>query len=79
MQNTQTSEYAHTPWRHDRPRFGGILAAVCIVAVGILFLLRNLGIVYIEDLRPYWPVILIAVGFAELIHRHRLNRSLSRH
>lgn len=43
----------------------GNFAAIALVAVGIFFLLTNLGVIDIslrELLRTWWPLILIAVG-----------------
>jgi predicted membrane protein len=42
--------------------FGG-----AIVLVGVLFLLQNLGYLYVGSLWKYWPVILIAIGIAKLV------------
>ena len=54
--------------RHDatsspRSSVPGLLLTV----IGVVFLLENLGVIYIEDSRPYWPVLLIVIGFAKLI------------
>jgi predicted membrane protein len=35
--------------------------------VGALFLLRNLGLLYIDDLWQYWPVILIVLGLSRVL------------
>ena len=79
MDNTQTQpetpESARGPWRPRRHRFGGMLVGLLVVLVGILFLLRNLGFVYVEHLWAYWPVILIAAGLSRLIEsRHGHGR-----
>jgi predicted membrane protein len=42
--------------------FGGVLIGTIIAAVGVLLLLENLGVVYIEDVWRFWPVILIVLG-----------------
>ena len=41
-----------------------------IIAVGVLFLLRNVGILYFDDIGQYWPVILIVVGLSKLANTH---------
>jgi len=50
-----------------RRREKGILPGVLVAGIGVLFLLNNLDIIYVEDWRPYWPVILILFGFVKLI------------
>ncbi len=40
--------------------------AVCLIAVGILFLLDNLDVLDIGNFWEFWPVILIAVGLMKL-------------
>jgi predicted membrane protein len=47
-------------YRHSG-RFGVVFGAL-IAAVGVLFLLQNLGILYFDDIWQYWPVILIVIG-----------------
>jgi predicted membrane protein len=68
-------EYPYGPWRHRRSRFGGTLVGLFVVLLGILFLLRNLGYVYVEHLWLYWPLILIAIGISNIIsNRHGRGR-----
>jgi predicted membrane protein len=43
-----------------------LVFGLCIVIVGVLFTLDNLGIVYAEDYLRYWPAGLIAVGLVKL-------------
>lgn len=45
---------------------GGAIFGLLMVAAGLLFLLRNLGFVFIDNLWSYWPVILIALGASKL-------------
>jgi hypothetical protein len=52
---------------------GGMVIGLAVVAVGVLFLLRNVGIVYFDDLWQYWPVILIVVGVSKLVNPHRAS------
>lgn len=49
---------------------GGMIIGLGVIAVGVLFLLRNVGIVYFDDLWQYWPVILIVVGLSKLANPH---------
>jgi predicted membrane protein len=45
---------------------GGAIFGILMIAGGLLFLLRNLGVVFIDNLWSYWPVILIALGASKL-------------
>ena len=49
--------------RHRSGMLGGLL----LIGGGLLFLLRNLGIVYFDNIGQYWPVIPIVVGVSRLI------------
>jgi len=49
---------------------GGMIIGLAVIAVGVLFLLRNVGIVYFDDIWQYWPVILIVVGLSKLVNPH---------
>ena len=50
-----------------RPRLTPQLVfGVCIVVVGVLFTLDNLGIVYAEDYLRFWPAGLIVIGLVKL-------------
>jgi len=40
---------------------------IVIIAVGALFLLQNLGVVYVQEIWQFWPVILIALGISKLV------------
>lgn len=51
--------------RHNRGASGVILGAA-IIAVGVLLLLDNLGIIQAQNLWDYWPVVLIVLGLARL-------------
>jgi predicted membrane protein len=50
-------------YRRSNP-FGGLLAGVILAGIGVLLLLQNLGIIFVDDLWDYWPVILIVVGIS---------------
>jgi predicted membrane protein len=45
----------------------GIIPALIVIGVGVLFLLSNLDIFHIRELWRYWPVLLIAAGLAKLV------------
>jgi predicted membrane protein len=42
--------------------FGGLLIGTILAGIGVLLLLQNFGILYIDDLWEYWPLILIVFG-----------------
>lgn len=44
---------------------GGMFIGFLLAGIGILLLLQNLGILYVDDLWDYWPVILIVVGLSK--------------
>jgi len=46
---------------------GGVLFGLLIMGFGLLFLLRNLNIIYVDDIWQYWPVILIVIGVSKLV------------
>lgn len=49
---------------------GGLIIGLGVIAVGVLFLLRNVGILYFDDIWQFWPVILIMVGLSKLSNTH---------
>ena len=55
----------------------GNFAAIALVAIGIFFLLTNLGVIDIslrELLRTWWPLILIAVGVGMFLTPERTKK-----
>src|SRR5882724_11548890 len=56
---------------------GGMIIGHGVIAVGVLFLLRNVGIVYFDDLWQFWPVILIVVGLSKLSNPHSASNVVS--
>ena len=44
-----------------------MLIGLMIMGFGLLFLLRNLNVIYIDDIWQYWPVILIVIGGSKLV------------
>jgi hypothetical protein len=49
---------------------------LALLVVGVVFLLTNLGVFYPEDVRIYWPVILIPLGIAQAVLRPGVARRL---
>jgi hypothetical protein len=45
----------------------GLIPALVVIGVGVLFLLNNLNVFYLHDVWRFWPVILIAAGLAKLV------------
>jgi predicted membrane protein len=45
----------------------GIIPALAVIGVGVLFLLNNLNVFYLRDIWRFWPVALLAVGLAKLV------------
>lgn len=58
--------------RHGANPLGGAIFGLLLIGGGLLFLLRNLGIVYFENLGQYWPVILIGLGASQLLNNRLL-------
>src|SRR4029077_4034696 len=52
----------------SREGSGVTAVALVLIAAGVLLLLDNFGILWIDRVWNLWPVTLIAVGVAELIH-----------
>jgi predicted membrane protein len=53
--------------REDAGATERLVPAIVLIAVGAIFLLNNLHLVYAHDLLRYWPAILIAVGIVKLV------------
>lgn len=47
-----------------------------LLFIGVLFLLNNLGFFYLEDVRKYWPALLIAAGTWHAIFARHNGRRL---
>ncbi|MGH9351233.1 MAG: LiaI-LiaF-like domain-containing protein [Terriglobia bacterium] len=59
------------------PGFGDLrlnapISAIVLIALGLLFLLDNLGVPIFQDASRYWPLLLIVIGV--LLLQRRLNR-----
>jgi predicted membrane protein len=56
--------------REDGRGEGRAVAGLIVIAFGVLFLLENLGYVYVRDLWDFWPVILIGLGISRMVNCH---------
>ena len=72
--NPDRMEQRRERWERRRERadfggkpLGGVLFGLVIMGFGLLFLLRNLNIIYVDDIWQYWPVILIVIGVSKLV------------
>jgi len=46
-----------------KPRFSSqVVIGLMVIAVGVIFTLDNLGIIYAEDYLRYWPTALVLIG-----------------
>jgi hypothetical protein len=50
---------------------GATAVAFTLILAGVLLLLDNFGIVWVEHVWDLWPLTLIAAGLAELLHWSR--------
>jgi hypothetical protein len=50
---------------------GATVVAFTLILAGVLLLLDNFGIVWIDRVWDLWPLTLIAAGLAELLHWSR--------
>jgi predicted membrane protein len=57
--------YARMGYGRSHP-FGGLLIGVILAGAGVLLLLQNLGIPFMDEVWDYWPVILIVIGGSRL-------------
>jgi hypothetical protein len=55
--------------RMQNPGARHAVAGIVLLVIGIVFLLTNLGVFYPEDVRTYWPLILVAFGVAHAVLR----------
>jgi predicted membrane protein len=58
-------QYMRENMRGHRSGAGGLVVGLILAGIGVLLLLQNLGILYVDDLWMYWPVILIALGVSK--------------
>ena len=67
-----------TTVQHPRscgPSAGVTALALILIAAGVLLLLDNLGILWIDHIWNLWPLSLIGIGVAELIRWRRQSQS----
>ena len=67
MQPNDERFHTHPVGLHGFRANPGIIPALAVIGIGVLFLLSNMNIVYLQDWWHYWPVILIAAGLAKLV------------
>jgi hypothetical protein len=63
-------------WHRQHPGGGHLAGGLVLLIIGVWFLLNNLGVFYVEDVRKYWPVLLIVAGVAHLFSSRHGVRSL---
>jgi len=61
---TDADRYQRRWDRHRHRGSGGLVIGGVIICVGVLFLLQNLGVLYVDEVWRYWPVILIVLGLS---------------
>lgn len=59
-------ETLHSRARCRNGGSGAILLALFLILTGIVVLLRNFGVVWVDRIWDLWPLALIAAGFAGL-------------
>lgn len=57
--------------RYRRNPAGRAVVGLSMIALGVFFILGNLGIIDVRDIRDYWPVILIVLGGSHLLSWRR--------
>ena len=62
-------------WR-GRSSLPGVIPALIVIGIGVLFLLNNLNIFFLHDIWRFWPGILIAVGLVRLVDSPGSNGKL---
>ncbi len=60
-------EPPYTPYNPETGSAQRIIPAMVLIAIGALFLLNNLHILYFNEIVRFWPVILIAAGLVKLV------------
>jgi hypothetical protein len=48
---------------------GGITGALIILTIGVIFLLKNLGIIQTPSWSIIWPIVLIILGLVGLLNK----------
>src|SRR5580692_7754046 len=62
-------------WRGQYQGHNHAVAGIVLLIIGVVFLLTNLGFFYAEDVRRFWPVILIVIGAAKVLGYSRWGYS----
>jgi hypothetical protein len=63
------------PSSSSRSGSGATAVALVLIGAGVLLLLDNFGILWIDHVWNLWPLALIGVGVAELIHWGKQSQS----
>ena len=61
--------------RHCGSSVAITVVALILISAGVLLLLDNLGILWIDHIWDLWPLSLIGVGVAELIRWRRQSQA----
>jgi len=77
MERRQARWDARSSCGGPNANMGGMIIGLCVVAVGVLFLLRNVGILYFDDIGQYWPAILIVIGISKIANTHSASQVTS--
>jgi predicted membrane protein len=59
--------HPHRDNLHGLRTHSGLVPGLILVAIGALFFLNNLHIIYVREWMAFWPVILIAIGIVKLV------------
>lgn len=59
--------YPQNQWMRRGPGMSHLLVGLCVVAIGVLLLLDNMGIYQVGNLWRFWPVILIIAGGSRML------------
>jgi cell wall-active antibiotic response 4TMS protein YvqF len=55
-----------------KPRLSSqVVVGLMVIAVGVIFTLDNLGIIYAEDYLRYWPIGLVLIGAVKVWHARK--------
>jgi predicted membrane protein len=63
--------------RSGKRGFGGAILGICVLAVGVILLLDNLGIMEAEDVIDFWPMLLVLVGISHFLRPKGSRRWLA--
>lgn len=66
-EKTKNFEHEVRDWSHDQNYRQ--VAGIVLLAVGMLFLLRNLGYIQFINIGEFWPMALVCVGLLILLRR----------